>query len=531
VNEHPTATRPVVEGAGAVIAAIERLSRTPLLLADAAGDIVAASPGAASTCAAASAGLGGRHCSHSGCPRHPSFAVLPLGHAGLCLVHCGGPEAAQVAAGLVNAALDAEAEKAALAGERQELRLLQKMSGALEEEIDHLSAFQHLLQSLAETLPFSHAEIWVHHPADGEFRALVFEKDHAPRLRREAIPSDAGLEGALRAPGPRLLRVAPAPSGPDGLLGTMLESLGTPAVIVPLWMRSKLLGVLLLRVASGVEVLDGSTLRVLAAAGRQTSLVLQVHVLIEELRKSEGFRREMEIARRIQQSLLPQEIPENASYDLFGGCVAAAQVGGDFYDFVTSASGELGMVVADVSGHSIASGLVAMSFRGSFKHFLKENHLEPGELFTGVNRALHAELSRADHFLSAVYGTFNPRTRRFLYVNAGHQPPLILDSRTRSFRTLDETGLLLGVLPEWKYEAAQTVLQPGETLLLYTDGIVEAENQHGEQFGLERLKEAMEKHAQKSAKEMYHYLLKEQYLFQDEEFNRDDVTLVILKVR
>jgi len=116
-------------------------------------------------------------------------------------------------------------------------------------------------------------------------------------------------------------------------------------------------------------------------------------------------------------------------------------------------------------------------------------------------------------------------------VNAGHPHPLLLESKTGSFRCLEESSLLVGVIPSIEYPVGEVELEKGDILVLYTDGIVEAENQKGELFGKSRLEEAVRRNVRKSAREIYHHLLKEMYLFQDERFNKDDVTLMILKVK
>lgn len=250
---------------------------------------------------------------------------------------------------------------------------------------------------------------------------------------------------------------------------------------------------------------------------------------LAELRTNERLRRESEIAREIQSSLLPRSLPENPSLDVFAGCIPAHRVGGDYYDFFAEESGRLGMLVADVAGHSIASGLIAMRFRSSFREH-REHDLEMSTLFRRVNRLVHSELRMTGHFLSAVYASYEPASGRLRYVNAGHNPPLIARG-DGEFRKLDESGLLLGVLSDWDYVSGEEQLASGDTLILYTDGVVEAANQHEELFGLDRLQHAITKYRHRSSKELYHYVLKEIYRFQDEDYTRDDVTLVVLKVR
>jgi serine phosphatase RsbU (regulator of sigma subunit) len=420
-----------------------------------------------------------------------------------------------------------------LARAYEELDLLHGLAGVLEDEIDHRLIFQKIIGCLRELVPVETAEVWVPNREAGEYRCFLHYERGGMSSRLETTPFDPGLQQPILNMGVRVLREKQKHecAGPlDLFLVRICEGIGFPSIAVPLLSKSKLVGLFLLGIPSQAESLDASALRLVAAAARQTSLSIHLSLLIDELRANEGLKREIEIARQIQHDLLPQSIPQSTRYDVFAGCVTAARVGGDYYDFFTESPSKLGLLIADVAGHSVASALIAMSFRTSFRHFLAQG-LELGELFAKVNDALHKELNKSGNFLSAFFGILDEEKRTFSYVNAGHNPPLLWSHASGTFRELGESGLLLGVLPEQSYSAAEVPLEPGDVLLGYTDGIVEAENQHGELFGLKRLEAAIRKHLSRGAREMYHYLLKEMYLFQDEHFNKDDVTLAVLKAK
>lgn len=437
---------------------------------------------------------------------------------------------------LIAAATSAEdPEKEALLEELsrtyEELQLAYDLQGVLEDEIDHRLLFHKILQCLGRLLPIEQAEVWVSDREALQYRCLLRFDGQDISSNAETLPYYPALEPELLKKGVQVIREEHQAMSPvDFFLLRMAHRMGLPTVAAPLLCKASFFGVLLLKIPASMEDLSASKLRWIAAVARQTSLVIHLHLLLHELRESERLREELDIARKIQRNLLPQTAPQGRHFEIYAGCVTAAQVGGDYYDFFPRPEGSLGIVVADTSGHSLASGLMAMSFRSSFRHFLDQG-LEPGSLFARVNSALYGELKESDCFLSAVYGTLDDESLRFRYINAGHPPPCILDPRRGQCRVLEESGLLVGILPDEKYEAAEVTLEAGNILVLYTDGITEAENQHGLFFGTERLQEALRRSSKKSARGIYHHLLKEMYVFQDEQFNKDDVTMVVVKVK
>jgi serine phosphatase RsbU (regulator of sigma subunit) len=417
-----------------------------------------------------------------------------------------------------------------LARAYEEINWFYGLGNILKKEITQRQTFAELFRYIGGLLSIEQANIWVPDAEAGVYRNLVHFDGAAIATNFETIERSEESDRLLRGVGIHVLRSSfDGTDGREAALLPFARGTGFPAMIVSLEAKEQFLGVLLVRLGGGEGALTSSRLKLIAAIGRQVSLYLHIHSLIEEVRANEGLKREIEIAREIQHGLLPRSIPQNPGYDLYAGCITAARVGGDLYDFVLP-PGALGMLIADVSGHSVASGLIGMSFRSSFRNFLALG-VDMDELFERVNTALHDELHLSGHFLSAFYCTYSLESRRLRYVNAGHNRPFVLKPRTGTFIDLQEAGLLIGILRSSRFRVGALDLEPGDVLILYTDGIVEAENQHQEVFGVERLKAAVRENARRSAKEMYHYLLKEMYLFQDEYFNKDDVTIAVLKIR
>ncbi len=196
---------------------------------------------------------------------------------------------------------------------------------------------------------------------------------------------------------------------------------------------------------------------------------------------------ELSIASKIQQSILPTEFPQDAAYDIFASMEPARNVGGDFYDIVKLAQGHIGLAIADVSDKGVPAALFMMSSRTLLKGSAI-SFADPGDVLTEVNNLLQED-NEAAMFVTLLYAVFNPATGRFAYANGGHNPPLLIHTDGSTSLLPLTGGIALGVAPDIPYDAHPITLEPGETVIMYTDGIPEAINAKGEEFGVPRLQE------------------------------------------
>lgn len=212
-------------------------------------------------------------------------------------------------------------------------------------------------------------------------------------------------------------------------------------------------------------------------------LVLGRRVL-GDARRLASLDRELGIARDIQSSILPQAMPRVAGLDVAAVYRPMTAVAGDFYDFLETGDGRLGVLVADVSGHGVPAALIASMVKVALA--AQQAHADdPGDVLTGINRALYGRLGR--QYVTAAYLFVDVAAGVMRYAAAGHPP--MLRSRQRGARVdaIAENGLLLGFLEDAAYTAREEPLVPGDRLLLYTDGLFEAENLTDEPYGLERV--------------------------------------------
>jgi serine phosphatase RsbU (regulator of sigma subunit) len=196
--------------------------------------------------------------------------------------------------------------------------------------------------------------------------------------------------------------------------------------------------------------------------------------------------RELEIAQRIQQSLLLQTLPQIPGLELTGYCESARQVGGDFYDVIKLSDQRLLLMISDVMGKGIPAAMFAVILR-SLVRALREWADRPAELLARLNALLFEELSRVEMFITAQLVFVDLARQRYLCASAGHCPLLLITPATQSVQAISPEGMPLGVLPDTVFAEEPLALSPGSRLLLYTDGITEAVNAEGDLFGQARL--------------------------------------------
>lgn len=225
--------------------------------------------------------------------------------------------------------------------------------------------------------------------------------------------------------------------------------------------------------------------------------------------------------------LLPQAPPDWPDLRWSIHYAPLDHLGGDYYDFAAPSPDHLGFLIADASGHSIPAALVAILARFGFAQAAGATP-HPGEVLSAMNRRLQ-DLTE-ERFVTAFYGVLDRRTGVFRYSSAGHPPPLHFAAKTGRVRELLAQGYMLGIMPEEVYNEREVALEPGDKLLFYTDGLVEARNEIGELFGTQRLTECFGEHAREASAEVLADVLKCQRGFSSNTPLTDDVTAAVVEV-
>jgi serine phosphatase RsbU (regulator of sigma subunit)/predicted ester cyclase len=289
--------------------------------------------------------------------------------------------------------------------------------------------------------------------------------------------------------------------------------------LAPTGMEIKTTAIVINRVCGGKIVEEWSESTGVLEATRQR--------LEQERIERERIEQELQLARSIQQASLPKEVPTPAGWLINPNCQPAREVGGDFYDFHYLSEGRLGLVVGDATGKGVPAALVmtgVCAFLGGVA--TASGSSSPGEVLAQVNEALLARIP-PNMFVTCFYAILDPNSGHLVYANAGHSLPCC--RREDAATELSARGMPLGLMPGMRYEEKETILGPGEGVLFYTDGLIEAHNPQGEMFGTPRLRSLLGEHPMGGA-DLSATLLEELYSFTGEGWEQeDDITLLTLK--
>ena len=235
---------------------------------------------------------------------------------------------------------------------------------------------------------------------------------------------------------------------------------------------------------------------------------------------------ELDVATKMQQSILPTKFPSGPDYRSFASMEPARNVGGDFYDVIPLENGRIGLTIADVSGKGVPAALFMMSSRTLLKGAAIGNH-EPGDVLREVNNLL-VEDNETMMFVTLFYALYDPHSGLLTYANGGHNAPLIRHADGSSTLLPLTGGIALGVIDGIEYEQAEVRLERGETLILYTDGVTEAMNEAEEEFGLDRLAAVLTSHPSNDPEEVNGAIFEAVRAFAGDAPQSDDITCLTL---
>lgn len=265
----------------------------------------------------------------------------------------------------------------------------------------------------------------------------------------------------------------------------------------------------------------------------------QVGSFLDSLKNAEresgvykAIRKDLERAKDVQKSFLP---PRNLSIPCLCSetfYLPARGLGGDYYDFIPLESGRWGIAIGDVSGKGISAALMMASLRASLRAQALHPHSDLPTLIGHVNLAVH-QSSPADSFASLFYAEYEPTTRILEYVNAGHNPPMVIRTRGRRSKVfqLKSTDVPIGISKQSRFPSAAFQLHIGDLLVAYTDGITEVENRDQELWGRDRLENLLRASSDAPAEQIIERILDEVSTFADGQSQRDDITLLAMRAQ
>lgn len=297
-------------------------------------------------------------------------------------------------------------------------------------------------------------------------------------------------------------------------------------VSVPLKVKDKMIGLItLFNKKSGKFTPEDQ--RFLSIVASQSAQVLENARLYEEEQKLKFIEAELKTAQNIQKALLPKNNPTIPGIDIAGTYYPAREVGGDFFDYIQIDENRLGVAIGDVSGKGLPAALLMSHLHASLRSTAPVN-VSAKNCVTKTNDLL-CQCIAEGKFITMFYGILNTSDRSFLFTNAGHNYPLLF-SKEGDVKRLETKDLIMGVMHDFSYKEKSISLNPGEIIVLYTDGVTEAENTTGEQFEEKRVIDVVTKNSHLSSAEICEKLFEEVQSFQKDEAQQDDFTVVIIKV-
>jgi sigma-B regulation protein RsbU (phosphoserine phosphatase) len=272
-----------------------------------------------------------------------------------------------------------------------------------------------------------------------------------------------------------------------------------------------------------------------------SAISLDNSILFNEYLEKQKIENEIDLAKEIQIHLLPQRIPSLNGYEISGKNIPALNIGGDYFDIIKIDNDRIIIIIADVSGKGLPASLLMSNIQSAIHSFLKFNGDKEFNIseVTGKLNSLIYENTSSEKFITFFWGVIDKRNHSFIFSNAGHNPPLFFKKskiegnepeipKSKLFSTLNEGGLMLGIIEDFQYESGKVKMIKNDMLILYTDGITEAQNSDGDEFGEERLHEIIISNRNKKGEEIVNIILKEVEIFAGTNKQYDDQTLIIL---
>ena len=384
-----------------------------------------------------------------------------------------------------------------------------------------------LTAACSKVLHVERTSIWLVDPTTGELFTRVAEGVDAIR-----VPKGRGIVGAVAEQGETVLiadAYADARFNPEVDLKTGFRTRNILCVPLRDIDGTRVVGVVQsLNKASGeaFSPYDVELAKIIAA---QAGVVLEQAALRESALERKRLQAEMDLARHIQQRLLPRESPQLSGLDIAGVNIPATETGGDYFDYIPLPDGRLAVVVADVTGHGLGAALIMTAAR-AFLRGVCCRQSDPAVLLETCNDLLEKDLE-AGNFLSLCLAAFDNGDCTLQYSSAGHDPPLVYRPAEDTFVELESTGPLLGIVPGSSFEVSPRLpLQQGDVLLFMTDGLFECMSLEQETFGKDRLKDVVRRSVAQSSKVILSELLAATSQWTGGQPQRDDITAVVVKV-
>ncbi len=299
------------------------------------------------------------------------------------------------------------------------------------------------------------------------------------------------------------------------------------AMCSPLVFKDEVIGLIYVDTRNRMISYGQEELELLTGISNQAALAIVNARLYEQLIQQTKLEKELEIARTIQMNLLPRSNPEIDNFEIAATSIPATKVGGDYYDFIELPNRQWGIAVGDVSGKGVPAAILIATVRALLKSESVRSRASVTSVVAKVNNLTCHDVT-SNMFITLLYGVLNPQTRSFEYVNAGHSHPLLILPDGKCM-PLTIGGYFMGLMEDIDYRKELVTLPPGSLMVIYSDGVVDTLNSAGTFFGVDRLKDVLDKYRTKPATVIRDQILEELDNFREDAEVFDDMTLVVIK--
>ena len=296
-------------------------------------------------------------------------------------------------------------------------------------------------------------------------------------------------------------------------------------LVVPIISNDEVIGVFDLE-SDDLNAYTDDDLAVLTLLASHVAIIIEKVKLYEEVVEKKRLQAQLEVARQVQLELLPDKDPKLKNFDISAYVFPTEEVSGDYYDWVKIFDDQIGIVVADAAGKGIPAALLVAFLRASLRANIQEGYA-PHIALSKVNNLLWDSVD-SHQFVTALHGILDATNKTFVYSNAGHNPPLLIKA-TGDYKFVEYGDLPLGMFRSMRYHQHYVQFEKGHVMIIYTDGITEAANNEGEEFGRERLAKLVLEGINLSAKELIDFVRKGVQEFTERKFLDDDGTLFVIK--
>lgn len=297
---------------------------------------------------------------------------------------------------------------------------------------------------------------------------------------------------------------------------------------VPLLIKDKVVGVIQVCNKRKYVNFTSDDQHLLVSFAVHAAIAIENAKLYQEVTEKERMKRELEIAHKLQTSLLPDRPPQIKGYQIAAISQPAREVGGDFYDFIDVTENKVGLIIGDVAGKGLPAALF-MALSRSFLRAQAIGNLKTNIVLERTNRLI-ANDAKEGIFVSAIYAILDTSNNILRFSNAGHNPPLLFHSATNNCEVLKTKGIVLGVLDEVRFHEKEVPLKKGDIVIFYTDGVIEAINENGRQFGMNRLIKILKDNSYLQASELVSMIEERVKEFARNQPQFDDLTIMVVKI-